>query len=111
MTVTRFFKHASPVIIVLLLSVVGACRKDTPPDPSEEMQAKVVAKLAKADALDGATDKVVVKCAACALRMDGSVDHTFTHAEYSMHFCSAGCKDRFSKDPVKAILALEVPQG
>ena len=106
--ITRLLRHSAPFVVVLLVSFVGACRKETPVEPSADIKAKVVAKLAQADALDGATDKVVAKCAACVLRMDGSADHAFTHAEYSMHFCSAGCKDRFAKDPVEAILALEV---
>ncbi len=110
MMVARFLKHPALLLAALLASVIGACRKDIPPEPSAETRARVAATLAKADALDGATDKVVAKCAMCALRMEGSPEHESKHAAYTMHFCSAGCKDGFAEDPVNAILAMDVPE-
>lgn len=110
MMVTRVLKHPALVLVALLVSVVGACRKDTPAEPSAELQEKVVAKLAKADALDGATDKIVAKCLVCALRMDGSPEHEYQHAAYTLNFCSAGCKDRFAEDPDNVILEMNVPE-
>ncbi|HWL94032.1 MAG TPA: hypothetical protein VNT79_10900 [Phycisphaerae bacterium] len=71
--------------------------------PTPEM---VAARLAKADAADGKTDKVVVKCAACALRMDGSPDHALVVHGYTMHFCSAPCKKSYEANPDQEIMKL-----
>ena len=72
---------------------------------------EVLAKLAKADAFDGAEDHVVSKCASCRLGMDGDEANTLTVGDYQMHFCSPGCKERFSKDLTKNVLALAIPEG
>lgn len=69
----------------------------------------ILAKLTAADAVDGTTDKVVGKCAGCALGMDGSPDHKLEMEGYAMHFCSAGCKDGFSADTAKKVLAMNIP--
>ena len=74
-----------------------------------EMQADVEARLAQADALDGAVDKVVSKCPACRLAMDGKSEHALEVAGYTLHFCSDQCKDKFAKDPTKEVLALKIP--
>jgi YHS domain-containing protein len=108
---TRFNSVARFVGIAAALVIVVACRKDKPAESSADVDAAVIAKLASADALDGETDKVVAKCAACALRMDGSADLALNHAGYAMHFCSDGCKQRFEKDPVDEILAMDVPES
>ncbi len=74
------------------------------PDP------KVAAVLAKADGVDGKTDKVVSKCAGCALGMDGDAKHASTVSGYKLHLCSEHCKAQFDKNPGKVILALKVPK-
>lgn len=66
--------------------------------------------LAKADAVDGATDKVISKCAGCALGMPGSAAHAVKVGEYEMHFCSDDCKSGFSEEPEKAVMALQIPE-
>ncbi|MFC2173981.1 hypothetical protein ACFLU6_15365 [Acidobacteriota bacterium] len=71
--------------------------------------AEVRAKLAKADLVDGTADKVVTKCGACALNMEGSHEHTASVSGYTLQFCSAHCKDSFTKDVNKSILALNLP--
>ena len=73
-----------------------------------KVQAKVEAKLAKADSFDGKTDKVVSKCPSCALGMDGSNEHALKVSGYKLHFCSTACKTGFETDTVKAILALQI---
>jgi outer membrane biosynthesis protein TonB len=75
-----------------------------------ETEAEVVAKLAEADKVDGTVDKVVSKCAACALKMDGKAENALKVSGYTMHFCSAKCKEGFEKDTTKSILALEIPK-
>jgi len=72
---------------------------------------EVLAKLAKADALDGAEDHVVHRCASCRLGMDGDEKNALTVGEYTMHFCSPGCKERFGEDLTKNVLALAIPEG
>jgi len=73
-------------------------------------EAEVEAKLAKADLVDGTADKIVSKCPACALKMDGKPEHALQVAGYTLHFCCASCKQAYEKDPTKAILALKIPQ-
>jgi hypothetical protein len=54
------------------------------------MGPELMAKLAKADTADGTTDKIVHKCAGCALGMDGKADHAVKVGEYTLHLCD-GC--------------------
>lgn len=74
----------------------------------ETPSADVVAKLAKADVLDGAADHVVSKCGICALRMAGSDAHVSKLGDYELHFCSDGCKKTFDQNPSKAVMAFNV---
>ncbi len=69
---------------------------------------ETIAKLAKADAKDGAVDKVVHRCAGCALGMDGADKWPLKVQDYTMHFCKQACLDRYSADPAKAIAALKI---
>ncbi len=75
-----------------------------------KIEPEVMAMLAKADALDGATDKGVHKCATCALGMDGKKEHSAETWGYTMHFCTGQCKTAFSKDLKKSILGLKIPK-
>ena len=72
---------------------------------------KAATLIGKADVLDGAEDKVVSKCAGCALGMNGSEDHQLNVGEYKMNFCSKYCRDEFDKDTETKILAMEIPGG
>lgn len=72
--------------------------------------AKIMAKLAAADLLDGTADKTVVKCASCALSMDGTAEHALEAHGYTLYFCRAGCAERFGKDVDASILAMEIPE-
>jgi YHS domain-containing protein len=84
--------------------------KEEPAKAEAKTEADVEAKLAEADEVDGTVDKVVSKCAACALGMDGKAEHALKVSGYTMHFCSAKCKEGFEKDTTKSILALKVPK-
>ena len=93
-----------------------ACKKSdeaaAPPVAAVPVDAtQVTAKLAKADAYDGTEDKVVSKCAACALRMDGSDDYALEVHGYTMHFCSADCKESYEADSDGAVMAMKIPGG
>jgi YHS domain-containing protein len=75
-----------------------------------DTMAAIEAKLAAADAFDGTTDKIVSKCAGCALAMDGKSEHTLEVSGYKLYFCAEECKTHFEKDVNKAILALKIPK-
>ncbi|UCE60229.1 MAG: hypothetical protein JSU63_00480 [Phycisphaerales bacterium] len=87
--------------------------KEPAPKPEERetlVRAQIAAKLAAADLLDGKADKTVVRCASCALGMDGSAEHALKAHDYTLHFCRAGCAERFGKDIDASILAMEIPK-
>lgn len=71
---------------------------------------EVLAKLEKADAKDGTVDKVVHRCAGCALGMDGKAELSLKVQDYTMHFCKPKCVDKFAPDPATAILALKIKE-
>ncbi len=120
--------------LAVILTATPGCRKEKPvqkESPKEEVEvredkesakeevkedvdavtkAAVEAKLTEADEFDGKTDKVVSKCASCALGMDGKSEHALEVSGYKVHFCSEECKTGFEKDTTKAILALKIPE-
>lgn len=99
---------AGTVAVLIGAAGMAGCKKSE--EPLSPADAKAVeAMLARADMVDGKADKVVSKCAACALGMDGSKDNSFTISGYTMCFCSAGCKEEFEKAPSKAIMAIKIP--
>jgi len=75
------------------------------------VQAEIKAKLAKADKLDGTTDKIVHRCASCALGMDGKSEHRVAVSGYTLHFCSVRCKERFTENLTASILDLKIPEN
>jgi Fe-S oxidoreductase len=94
------------------LWAAGCSSTDVPSTPkSSESQvdrgAALLAAAAKADAADGTVDKVVSKCVTCMLGMEGKPEHAAAWGEYTVHLCSAECKETFTKDPEKALLALK----
>jgi hypothetical protein len=74
-----------------------------------QMSTQLAAHLAKADAVDGTQDHVVSQCSGCKLKMAGSPDYVLQVGDYSMQFCSAGCRDHLAEGGEAAILALEIP--
>ncbi len=104
---------------VVTVAFIG-CRKEAAepaPAPAASTAAStavddqaVQAILAKADLVDGKADHVVSKCAGCQLGMDGHRDHGIKTGRYKLLFCSADCKEAFSKDTNGSILALQVPK-
>jgi hypothetical protein len=88
-----------------------ACSKQEAPAAAAPMPvtAETVAKLAAADALDGAVDKVVHRCAGCMLGMDGKAEFPLQVQDYTLHLCKQGCLDRLKADPAKEIAGLTVP--
>ncbi len=92
------------IVCLASLLVLGACSKDkAPKETPADQKGELKARLAAADAADGTTDNVVHKCATCALRMDGSADNELELEGYTLHFCSAHCKETCAKDPLKTL--------
>ncbi len=100
-------KKTIGLLAILILCAISAC-KPSPPPMDAETETKVIAKLVKADAIDGQVDKIIAKCAGCSLAMDGSDKHTMPLAGYTLHLCSDLCKTNFGKDPAKKLLAIEI---
>jgi len=65
---------------------------------AEEGTVEGHAGLAKADSADGTEDRIVKKCAGCALAMDGDAAHTIEAHGYTLHMCSATCKTHYEAD-------------
>jgi len=90
--------------------VAGCSRSEAPAGPATDPiantpSAAALAILAKADAADGTVDKVVSKCLVCVLEMEGKPEHSTAYGEYTLHLCSAYCKESFTKEPEKTLLA------
>ena len=95
--------------LLVAATLLVACGKtQAPPQAAAPAltAAEVEAKLAAADLADGTADKIVSKCAACRLGMDGDAANTSQHAGYELHFCAEECKHRFDADPNKIIAKL-----
>ncbi len=116
----RFSKPSSWLTaVVLFFFASSGCEKSEPGKASSDAAAKssdqtvgveeVMAKLATADAIDGKVDKVISRCASCSLGMDGSEEHSLEAHGYTMHFCTAECKDQFAAGLDKEIMAMKVP--
>lgn len=88
------------VVGALAMACGSPAERVAPPAPSVDRAAV----LAKADAADGTSDHVVSNCAVCALDMEGSSDHTASLSGYTLHFCSAECRETFQHNP-DAVLA------
>lgn len=71
--------------------------------------ATIMATLNAADAFDGTADKVISKCASCALMMDGKPEMKADVAGFEMHFCSAPCQDSYKNDAKGRLETLKIP--
>lgn len=102
-------------LVAALLLAAGCNREesaggvDNGASASAGSDAQVTAILARADAADGTSDKVVSKCAGCSLVMNGKAEHDLKAHGYTLHFCSGMCRDGFAKDTTKSILAMKLP--
>ena len=122
-------RHSNQCIVVAvlgaaLLAFAGCSKKEaetTPPaaeplatEPAaataDDVPAEIEAKLAQADLLDGQADKVVTRCASCALSMDGKPDYSLKVLDYKLLFCTEGCAKSFAKDITKSVLAMKIPE-
>ena len=87
-------------VLCLFVLAACACGSDSPETEAPEKvdNAAMVAALEKADLADNTQDKIVHRCAGCALMMDGKEAHTIEVEGYALHMCSAQCKASFEKD-------------
>ena len=65
------------------------------------------ARLAVADALDGAEDKVISNCYSCQLGMKGKRELAAQANDFAAHFRSNGCRTRFQEDAANMIVKIE----
>lgn len=104
-----------PSLLCALLLVSCGDKEAVAGTPSPAAQtpaaptADVLTKLAAADEFDGKADKVVSKCPACKLGMDGHAENELAVGDYKLMFCNADQKKAWAVDPNKEILALEIP--
>jgi YHS domain-containing protein len=89
---------------------VAGLVKEKAAEGEAEIEAQLQAKLAKADELDGTTDKIVERCPGCGLSMDGKSEYAVEVAGYTLHFCSESCKEDFTEDLTQAVLDLKIPE-
>jgi hypothetical protein len=90
------------MLVAITAAFLAACDSKKPEPQTTATPAAatdVVAKLAKADAVDGKVDKIVTKCGGCDLGMDGKSEIVLNVRDYKMQFCNPGCKERFEKIP------------
>ena len=78
------------------------------PEVSPETAAAAAPIRMAADMLDGTEDKVIGKCASCALTMQGSEEFASNVEGYELHFCSKDCKDHFEANQTETLMALNV---
>jgi hypothetical protein len=71
-----------------------------------EEKSTLIAALVSADKADGTVDKVITKCAACKLSMDGDPKHSVKVGEYTAHLCSQDCKVNFEQNGDEILKAL-----
>jgi hypothetical protein len=103
----RSTRRPNRSLVVVLAALAAAC-SETEATPVRPTVADVQAKLALADRKDGTTDKIVGKCAGCALGMDGKAAHALDLHGYTLHFCAAGCKTGFATDADAKVMALKI---
>ena len=77
---------------------------------SFEMTAELESKLAAADLVDGEQDHVVSRCPGCSLAMEGSQEYALPIGDYSLHFCSDSCLEKFDDDLEESVVALAIPE-
>ena len=116
----QFKRTVLPLFLLLSFGCGGSPEPGSAPPPAPakvensepaptplKVDAEGEALLAKADAEDGAEDKIVTKCAVCALHMDGSEEHVVNAGEYALHMCSDSCKTHFESDPAAGMAAID----
>ncbi len=98
--------------MTLVLSLLIACGGPSAEAPAPAGPPPAAAKsdplavLPVADAADGTVDKVVSRCAVCGLGMDGDPAHSSQIGDYTLHSCSASCKEHLESDSEQVLARL-----
>jgi hypothetical protein len=99
--------------VIVVLAAAGCGGGSTPvappTPPSPELARALAPRLATLDPLDGSADHVIAACVGCGLAMEGSPEHPLVVGEYTLHFCSAECRDQAAKDLEATLEMVEVP--
>jgi hypothetical protein len=85
------------------VAVLSACPASEPAAPPPPLSAAAKAKLVAADLADGKEDKIVSKCPACNLAMDGHTDHTTSLEGYTVLSCHEACAAALVEDPERVL--------
>lgn len=96
---------------LLVLTLACACSSDavpTAPTGPIASTPELDTKLAAADAKDGQVDKVVHRCAGCALGMDGKAEHSIQVGGYTLHLCKPACLTRYQRDAIGELTKLTI---
>ena len=91
------------MLLLLACNTNEAPATAAPTEAAPPVAVDSAATLAKADAHDGAVDKVVGECSVCALAMEGDPALAVQHEGYELHFCSERCQKGFAADPVAGV--------
>ena len=95
------------VVLVLFACASAGCSPQTQtPEPAKPLSEVALSKLAAADKLDGKEDKVITKCPACMLNMDGHAKHSSQLEGYTVHSCHQACAEALEADPEKVLARL-----
>ena len=87
--------------------LAGSAGESTKVSYKIEVADDLNARLAAADALDGAEDKVISNCYSCQLGMKGKGELAAQVNDFAAHFCSEGCRTRFQEDAANMIVKIE----
>lgn len=110
------------LLITLTLSLFG-CAPDASTDQATatvetaepatagDASAELVAKLALADEVDGASDHQIGKCYVCGLGMDGKPEFAVEVEGYKAHLCSDYCREHFANNWQSVVGETDIPQS
>ena len=87
--------------------LAGSAGESTDVSYTIEVADDLNARLAAADALDGAEDKVISNCYSCQLGMKGKGELAAQVNDFAANFCSEGCRTRFQEEAADMIAKIE----
>ena len=95
---------------LMFILVSGAGCDESPKGPVAPGP-RTLACLPFADQADGTADRVVKKCPACALAMEGRAEFKSTVGGYVVHSCSGQCQKTLEQNPDSLFEGLECAKG
>ena len=89
----------SAATILWLAAATFGCSAKPETPPAKPLSEAALSKLEAADKADGKEDKIVSRCPACMLMMDGDPKHTSHLEGYTVHSCHEVCAEVLEKNP------------